>query len=99
MMRRRIHRATWTALSLFAAACGITGPDFETDGIVRFVDVEGGCWVIDAGEATLEPINLTEDFRSDGLRVSFVAEQRNDLASICQVGQLVELSSIRVRDG
>jgi hypothetical protein len=87
------------ALELVVAGCGTTGPDFEEDGVVRFVDVGGGCWVIEVGETRFEPINLTEEFRTDGLLVSFEAKDRTDLASYCMVGRIVELSSIRVRDG
>jgi hypothetical protein len=70
----------------------------DQDGVVLFLEIEGGCWVIDAGPVRLEPINLTEEFQVDGLLVSFQAVERTDLASICQVGQIVELTSIRVRE-
>ena len=69
------------------------------NGPLSIIDVEGGCWVIDAGPVRLEPINLTEEFQVDGLLVAFEANARPDLASICQVGRIVELTSIRVRDG
>ena len=95
-MKNHIRRMALIALTMIPAACGITDPDFEDDGVVHFIDVEGGCWVIDAGEVRLEPINLTEEFRVDGLAVHFEAQERTDLASICQVGRIVELTSIRV---
>ena len=98
MSSRIVIRATLLALAILPAACGVTDPDFEDDGVVRFVEVEGGCWVIDAGEVTLEPTNLTQEFQVDGLPVYFEAEERPDLASYCQVGQIVELKSIRVRE-
>ena len=97
MRNRIVIRAILLALAILPAACGITDPDFEDDGVVRFIGVEGGCWAIDVGEVRLEPINLTEEFRVDGLLVHFEAEERTDLASICQIGQIVELKSIRVR--
>ena len=93
-MRNRSIRAAFTALLLLPAACGITDPDIDADGVVRFIDVEGGCWVIDTADQRLEPINLTSEFQIDGLNVSFQASERTDLASICQVGQIVELESI-----
>ncbi len=99
MRNRIVIRAILLALATLPAACGIADPDFEDDGVVRFIDVEGGCWVIDAGTVRLEPINLTEEFRIDGLLVYFEADERTDVASICQVGQIVELTSIRVRGG
>ncbi|MDA0329862.1 MAG: hypothetical protein O2958_12755 [Gemmatimonadetes bacterium] len=42
----------------------------------------------------LEPINLPEAFRVDGLVVNYDADPRPDLASICQIGQLIELTRI-----
>ncbi len=70
-MKNRILRAALIALAILPVACGITDPDFEADGVVQFIDVEGGCWVIDAGPLRLEPINLTEEFQVDGLPVTF----------------------------
>ena len=65
------------------------------EGIVQFVEVEGGCWRI-AGDdgASYEPINLSEEFQEDGLRVRFRAKYRTDLVSRCMVGRLVEILSI-----
>ncbi len=98
-MKNRILRAALIALTILPLACGITDPDFDEDGVVLFLDVEGGCWVIDTGPLRLEPINLTEEFQIDGLLVAFQADLRTDVASICQVGQIVELTSIRAREG
>jgi hypothetical protein len=87
------------ALVTAVGACGLTELEIESpqNGVVRFVDVEGGCWAIDTGQTRLQPINLTEPFRVDGLAVSFAAEARPDLASICMVGQIVELTAIQAR--
>jgi len=84
---------------LVFGACGVVEVD-ESDsadaGIVRFVDVEGGCWVIDSPTDRYEPINLDESFRVDGLFVAFSAVDRADLASICQVGRIVEITEIGI---
>ena len=97
-MNTRILRAALIALTVLPVACGITDPELDQDGVILFLEIEGGCWVIDAGPVRLEPINLAEEFQVDGLLVSFQADERADLASICQVGQIVELTSIRVRE-
>ncbi len=97
-MRSLVRWAAVAAASL-ASACGITGPGFGDEGVVRFVDVEGGCWVIDVGQARLEPINLPEELRVDGIRIVFEAEERQDLVSTCQLGRIVELTSVRAADG
>ena len=86
-------------LTMAVAACGVTEPgdvDINDSGTVRFVDVEGGCWVIDTESDRLEPINLEARFRVDGLFVVFSANRRTDLATICQVGQIVEIVSMVV---
>ena len=63
-------------------------------GVVDFVDVEGGCWRISADGKNFEPKNLSNDFRQDGLLVNFEGTIRKDMAGTCQVGTLVELTSI-----
>jgi hypothetical protein len=68
------------------------------DGTIRFQDIEGGCWsIVAADSAVYEPLNLAGEFRVNGLRVSFVARPRAEMASICMVGQIVELISIQRR--
>lgn len=81
-----------------AGACGVLEVetvDIDASGSIRFVDVEGGCWVIDTTDSIrYEPINLHEAMQVDGLFVQFRADRRSDLASVCQVGELIELKSI-----
>ena len=96
---RNAHEFVTAALctALILAACGVTEPDdadINDSGTVRFVDVEGGCWVIDTESERLEPINLDSRFRVDGLFVVFSANRRTDLATICQVGRIVEIVSM-----
>jgi inhibitor of cysteine peptidase len=87
------------ALATSQASCASADDSTITrDGTVRFQEIEGGCWSIVATDSTVyEPLNLGEDFRQDGLAVSFVARPRPEMASICMVGQIVELVSIRRR--
>jgi hypothetical protein len=87
------------ALAFALVGCDVTDvgeADISGNGVVTFVAVEGGCWTIDAGAERYEPINLDEAFQVDGLAVVFEANDRPDLASICQVGRLVEITSIEV---
>lgn len=70
----------------------------EAVGVVRFVDLEGGCWAIDVEGDRLQPANLAEDFRVDSLRVRFKAHPV-DAMSFCMLGPIVEIESIdRVDD-
>lgn len=81
-----------------ALACGVANVetvDIEATGVIRFVDVEGGCWVIISSDSTrYEPVNLDESWRVDSLFVFFRANRRADLATFCQVGELIEIVSI-----
>jgi hypothetical protein len=95
-MTNRILIAVLGGLLIFFAGCGVTDPDVDADGVVRFFDIEGGCWVIDTGDQRLEPINLQTEFQVDGLAVNFEATPRMDLASICMMGTIVELQSIEL---
>ncbi len=65
-------------------------------GRVVYLDLEGGFFAIntDKGE-TLEPINLDERFKKDGLRIKGGYKIRKDLASIHMVGAIVELEDIK----
>ena len=94
-MSIRLLSTATAALLLSGASCDITSPDLDQLGTVEFVDVEGGCWTIESNGETYEPINLPEEMREDGLAVEFEATVRDDMASICQVGTIVELVRIR----
>lgn len=89
-------RAAAVALLLVAVGCGlsITTPDLDTEGIVTFVDVEGGCWGIVSDEKMYEPIDLPEAMRIHGLVVLFEAVELKDRASICQIGPIIDLLRI-----
>lgn len=87
------------AAVLVVSCTSTTEPDLaQLEATVEFVSVEGGCWrlVTDQGIG-YEPVNLPESFRSDGLQVDVTVRLRKDLGSICQVGQIVDIESIRVR--
>lgn len=90
---RHLVRLGLLSLIVTIGGCGVSDPDLEANGVVEYVGVEGGCWTIDVGEKRLEPINLPETFKEDGLRVSVVANEV-EAASICQVGELVQIQEI-----
>ncbi|MGE0158639.1 MAG: hypothetical protein AB7T31_04455 [Gemmatimonadales bacterium] len=77
------------------ASCGVTTPDLDQVGTVQFVGIEGGCWVIATAERIYEPINLPAELHVDGLGVTFEATERDDLASTCMVGQIIEILRIQ----
>lgn len=78
----------------------IDDPDaFWVDATVTFMNLEGGCWTLAADDKTYEPINLTAEFREDGLPVRAALKPRTDVATTCMVGEIVEVLSIRRADG
>ena len=102
--RARAMRLTPTyqiALTLLLSIClGLVAcQDDDTgtiEGVVQFVEVEGGCWKIEGNDGvSYEPINLPEEFREDGIAVLFEAKHRKNLASACMVGKIIELTSIQ----
>lgn len=96
-------RKPWLVAALAAAVTGaacdsITTPDFDEEGTVRLVDIEGGCWVIETETEILLPIDLPESARIDGLVVTFEAERVPDVATFCMLGIPVEILRIRQLD-
>ena len=64
-------------------------------GTVKYIDIEGGFFGIigDSGKK-YDPINLSEEFKKDNLRVSFDAKIREDMVSIHMWGTIVEILEI-----
>jgi hypothetical protein len=74
------------------------GQIVATQATVRFIDLEGGCWVIETGSGRrYQPVNLASGLRTDGLEVNVVMRDAPGVASLCQVGPLVTLDSISPR--
>jgi len=58
----------------------------------------GMCWqIINEKGVRYEPINMDEELRSEGLEVKFEFKVRNDMASVCMQGQIIELTRIEKR--
>jgi hypothetical protein len=65
---------------------------------VRFVNVEGGCWRLDAEDGThYDPVGLPAAFHTDGRRVTVTLRFPENLGSFCMVGRLAEVVAIRNR--
>ena len=67
------------------------------DATVRLAPVEGGCWSIVTPNQVFQPVDLPAAFRIDGLSVHVVMSEVPDGTSICMIGPLVHVTSIRVR--
>jgi heat shock protein HslJ len=69
--------------------------NITVDGVIRLVNVEGGCYRLQAN--TGQSYELLGEFpRKDGLRVQVVGELLQDRATICQVGQPLQVKSVKV---
>ncbi|ASJ95522.1 hypothetical protein [Shewanella marisflavi] len=68
-----------------------------TQGTVRYFNLEGGFWgiITDDGRQIL-PQNLAQEYRKDGLRLSFKAQEVKDMMTIQQWGVLSTLSDIEI---
>lgn len=66
-------------------------------GTVRYMNLEGGFWgiVADNGQHIL-PKGLATEYRKDGLRLSFSAQEITDMMTIQQWGTLSSLSDIKI---
>ncbi len=95
-----MRKTTLLQLALLTAAGGcsreIVDPDpSTTEATVRFVGIEGGCWLLDADNGSrYEPIGLPAEYRVDGRRVRVTVKPRSGAASTCMVGDLVDIVSI-----
>lgn len=73
---------------------------YRIAGTVRYMDIEGGLYVIDATDGTkYHPVNLPDSFKSDGMDVEADIRRRDDLTSIAMVGPMIEVLRIRPRPG
>lgn len=71
--------------------------DLTIEGKVTYVNIEGGFWAIEDGEETYEPVNLSEDFKQEGLKVTVHADIEKDKVSFRMVGPIIKITSISER--
>ena len=77
---------------------GVESAPFHISGTVKYIDVEGGVFVIQDVDGTrYNPINLPDTFKSDGMSVEAEARRREDLVSAAMIGPIIELLRIRSR--
>ncbi len=66
------------------------------EGVMEKANIEGGCWIFKAkGGKPYELVgNEVQRLRREGQRAEMVVKPRDDLASICMVGRIVEVVEI-----
>ena len=88
-------RVTWAGRVLVRDSVKVP-VGFRGVGTIRFLSFEGGCWVIETDPRTAYlPSNLPNTFKTDGLRVRFVARPSMH-GNLCLVSPMVDLDSIRI---
>jgi hypothetical protein len=89
-------------VSVAMTACGSRPPAAAAEpagepATVRFVQVETGCWVIETKTARVQPVELAEEFRVDGLEVNVVLGDAPPMMGVCQVGPYKAIEKISKR--
>lgn len=74
-----------------------SGEAAEVEGTVRKVDVEGGCWIIETAQGRVQPVDLPERFRVDGLAVRVTLRDAPGIMSVCQVGTPKHVAAVTAR--
>ena len=75
----------------------IENANLEIIGTVVYYTIEGGFYAIEEETKVYEPINLPERFQVDGLTVFVEAKKRTDLGSYKQVGEVIQIKTIKQR--
>jgi hypothetical protein len=84
---------------LAALGCG---PSTTVSAVVRDLNGLDGCgFVLELpganGPTYLEPVNLPASFQADGAKVQVSYRTVSDLASICMVGDIVDITAIKAK--
>ena len=82
--------------SFLFSGCGFFYNDkVSKNGTITYISLEGGFYGIIADDQTkYDPINLTDDFKKNGLKVSFEGNIREDLLNFHMWGTIIEITSI-----
>lgn len=83
-------------------ACGSRPPAAAAEpagepATVRLIQVETGCWVIETESERVQPVELAEEFKVDGLAVNVVLRDAPPMLGVCQVGPYKTVEKIAKR--
>jgi hypothetical protein len=69
--------------------------DFLLEGTMHYLDVQGGCWVLQDDQGTrYQLIGNTQSLEKEGLRLVVKVRPGTGLVSKCMVGKLVRLVKV-----
>jgi hypothetical protein len=88
--------AFWALCALSLAECSQTSCNVQGTGTVRYFEMEGGFYGIDADSGGhYRPVNLPKDYAKDGLRIRFCAQRLEGIMSIHMWGIPVEIVEMK----
>lgn len=82
------------AKGLFVKEISPVQPYIIDEGVVTYINLEGGFYGIKSTRGNYDPINLPKEFMQNGLKVKFSARILYDMASIHMWGTLIEIIQI-----
>jgi len=81
---------------LFATINLYPAKDISKKGIIEFVNLETGCWIIKVTDKEIYyPINLDKRYEHDGLKIEFKGKVV-DVMTICMIGIPIKISLIKI---
>lgn len=94
-------------IAVFFVACVLVACGSQTDApqtasgqgdgesaTVRYVQLEGGCWALDTKAGRVQPIDLPDEYKQDGLEVKVVLRDAEGMMSVCQIGPMKRVERI-----
>ncbi|WP_301664029.1 putative hemolysin [Methanoculleus frigidifontis] len=106
-IRKSVYLITGLLVAGAMLTCGCLGQEAANqeqeivakNGTITYVDLEGGFYGIVAEDGTRYlPLNLSEEYRVDGMNVTFVGSLREDTVTIQQWGTPIEIAAIEQTD-
>jgi hypothetical protein len=86
-------------LVMVATACSVAPRDkadpAALSAVVRYLQLEGGCWVLETPGGKVQPLDLPAELRRDGQRVVVVLADAPDVMTTCQAGPVKRIVSIK----
>ena len=98
-MNKKLAFTIFLTLLMFAITpVGCAGTDKDVisgKGTIEFINLEGGFYGIVGDDAkNYDPLNLSQEFQVDGLRISFQVKERKDVDTFHMWGIPVEIIEI-----
>ncbi len=82
-------------VSLIGCDTSIGTQKIEDTGTVKYLSIENGFYgIVSDKNQYIDPINLSNEYQIDGLKIRFTYKERTDLSSFHQWGKIVELVGI-----